>query len=741
LTHLEFEVVGSPGMSTTLHIASASLNDGAIPVETTDGSFAVNLVYDISGTVHFWEDSAGVPGVLLALEGDRVYTGLSGTDGSYIVSSAPAADYTLTPSKADDANGISAYDASFVLQHSAGLITLSGHQVTAADVNKSGAITSMDAFYILQKAVDLITLPFPGAGVVWDFDPQTRSYANLNQDQTGQDFTAVLLGDVSGNWTASGLQRAPNPTQMPGIAGGRTLTATLSLPQVSVLPGQQVTVPLTLTLPEGEVYGADITVTYDPAVVSATQVLKGALATGWSMASNLTIPGVIQVAMAGATPIHAGGELLLLVFEAGGSAGTETDLALTQGDLNEGGIPTELEHGHLRIAVPVQAGFTAAPTSGPALLTVVFTNTSTGDYTSNLWTFGDGGISAMESPTHTYTAAGVYTVSLTVDGPGGVDTETKTAYVHVSVLSVAGAVEYWEGDVAVPGTLLRLEGDHSYNSTNGANGTYALTGILAGDYILTPSKSDDVQGISAYDASFVLRHTAGLLTLTGYQATAADVNQSGVISSQDASYILLKAVDLIPVPFPGASVVWDFDPQQRSYTNLDGDQADQDFAAILLGDVSGNWPVAGAQQFTASSGSPVIMRVQGGIPNASGIATATALVEPGGTPIYSLDLLLSYDPDFATPLTASSAHLAEGWMVSANLAQAGLARLALAGAVPLSANGELLTITFRVASSPGTRTELRWTRGNINEGQVPVELVDGWLGAWQVYLPLTMRKQ
>ena len=51
----------------------------------------------------------------------------------------------------------------------------------------------MDAFYILQKAVDLITLPFPGAGVVWDFSPPSHSYINLSSDQTGQDFTAVLL--------------------------------------------------------------------------------------------------------------------------------------------------------------------------------------------------------------------------------------------------------------------------------------------------------------------------------------------------------------------------------------------------------------------------------------------------------------------------------------------------------------------------------------------------------------------
>ena len=81
--------------------------------------------------------------------------------------------------------------------------------------------------------------------------------------------------------------------------------------------------------------------------------------------------------------------------------------------------------------VPVQADFTAAPTSGVAPLMVVFTNTSTGDYTIRQWDFGDGVTSALESPTHTYTAAGAYTVTLTVSGPGGTDTVTRTNYITV----------------------------------------------------------------------------------------------------------------------------------------------------------------------------------------------------------------------------------------------------------------------------------------------------------------------
>lgn len=79
----------------------------------------------------------------------------------------------------------------------------------------------------------------------------------------------------------------------------------------------------------------------------------------------------------------------------------------------------------VREPIPVQAAFTAAPTRGAAPLTVDFTNTSTGDYSTNLWDFGDSVTSTLESPTHIYTTIGAYTVSLTVSGAGGSDTETE----------------------------------------------------------------------------------------------------------------------------------------------------------------------------------------------------------------------------------------------------------------------------------------------------------------------------
>jgi parallel beta-helix repeat protein len=83
----------------------------------------------------------------------------------------------------------------------------------------------------------------------------------------------------------------------------------------------------------------------------------------------------------------------------------------------------------------LQADFTASPTSGTAPLTVTFTNTSSGAYTSNLWHFGDGATSTLENPTHVYTTARAYTVALTVSGADDTDTITRANYIIVNTPS------------------------------------------------------------------------------------------------------------------------------------------------------------------------------------------------------------------------------------------------------------------------------------------------------------------
>jgi len=204
-------------------------------------------------------------------------------------------------------------------------------------------------------------------------------------------------------------------------AGIQDAMTTLSLPQVSVAPGAQVTIPLTLALrpgsgqalTQGQVYGVDVVVTYDPAVATAVRVERGALAAEWSLASNLETPGVARVGLAGATPIETGGELLLFVFDAVGQAGSGTDLTLTRGELNEGDIPTTLQHGHLNIELPTSTP-TATYTPTP---TTTSTPTPTATHTPT--------VTNTPTPTDTPTPTATHTPTPT-NTPTPTDTPTPT---------------------------------------------------------------------------------------------------------------------------------------------------------------------------------------------------------------------------------------------------------------------------------------------------------------------------
>jgi len=353
LAILEFEVIGVAGSNSPLRLANASLNDGAVRVQPADGSFAVAPAYNVSGTIAYWHRGTAVADALLTLDGDRVFTGVSDPTGRYTVQGAPSGAYTLRASKADGVAGITAYDGSLVLQHAAALNTLTGDAATAADVDKSGAITAMDAFYILQKAVDLIALPFPGAGSVWDFRPNSRTYPNLNGHVSGQDFVAVLLGDASGNWATGGPGLAATQGTGPGSvrlasAGVRSGSPAGASPAEAVILGLK---RLPQTHSAGErlwllaravkpsVYSLDLTLALPSSASAVSSVRPGPMAESLTVVTNTNRPGQLRVAMAGAVPIAGVGGLLIVELPA-----TENgEATILQASINEGAVPVQID--------------------------------------------------------------------------------------------------------------------------------------------------------------------------------------------------------------------------------------------------------------------------------------------------------------------------------------------------------------------------------------------------------------
>lgn len=149
--------------------------------------------------------------------------------------------------------------------------------------------------------------------------------------------------------------------------------------------------------------------------------------------------------------------------------------------------------------------------------------------------------------------------------------------------TVSGTIHYGLSDDNIPNAELTL-GEHT--TTSDANGTYSFAQVAGGDYTLIPAKEDDVNGISAFDAARVAQYAADVYDLTEYQLLAADVTGNGDVGAFDAARIAQFSAG---VPHGSLCGTWMFIPDMYEYMPLNADMLDQDFDALLYGEVTGNW--------------------------------------------------------------------------------------------------------------------------------------------------------
>ncbi len=88
------------------------------------------------------------------------------------------------------------------------------------------------------------------------------------------------------------------------------------------------------------------------------------------------------------------------------------------------GCPDTLTKNSFIQTINPVANYIPPPTTvGCAPLTTQFTDATVGS-TSWTWDFGDGNISTLQNPVHSYSNPGIYTVSLTSTSAGGGCTQT-----------------------------------------------------------------------------------------------------------------------------------------------------------------------------------------------------------------------------------------------------------------------------------------------------------------------------
>ncbi|UCE19657.1 MAG: T9SS type A sorting domain-containing protein, partial [Gemmatimonadota bacterium] len=187
----------------------------------------------------------------------------------------------------------------------------------------------------------------------------------------------------------------------------------------------------------------------------------------------------------------------------------------------------------------------------------------------------------------------------------------EESYLHVEEFESAGWVYYSDIFLGVPGVSI-FQGDACYEGAladvtdgSGAYGVQPYPGCAS--FCIWPEMENTLtvqdQIVTSFDATMILRLLCGAITLSHNDSLAADVTGDGTIGAFDASVILKWVVtgyvgnDLIPSHFIGD---WIFEYYGDllaywgapcvCYTNLQQNYVDEDWEAVIIGDVSQNWP-------------------------------------------------------------------------------------------------------------------------------------------------------
>lgn len=208
--------------------------------------------------------------------------------------------------------------------------------------------------------------------------------------------------------------------------------------------------------------------------------------------------------------------------------------------------------------------------------------------------------------------------------------------------TISGRIRYFASAEAVPSVAVLVEGTVPAFVETGEAGAYDAVETLNHSVGLEPQKSGGAEGaITALDAVHVLQAMVGMRELDEYETLACDVTGDGTVSALDAAHILRFVTGSLPrfMASEACDSDWIFVPEispaefQRAqlpaldnqnctrgrieFEPITASAEDQDFAAILIGDCSGNWRIA-------QSGSPTSTPTATFLPSPTSTATAPA---------------------------------------------------------------------------------------------------------------------
>ncbi|HEV7646048.1 MAG TPA: cohesin domain-containing protein [Pyrinomonadaceae bacterium] len=354
LANVTFNAVGLPGTSSPVTFSAFKFNEGS-PCSATSNGLVTILSGTITGRITYGNpvvgpNPRGVPGTTLSAAGSVNVSTVSQAIpviGNYTLSGMGSGPYTVTPSKTGGDNGaVSGFDAAKIAGFVVGNIPLNATQQTVADVSGTGGITSFDAALIARYTV---ALPGSGTSGNWIFILASRSYPNVNANQTGQDYSALLMGDVTGNWNDPIPEPGGRMATVRGDKGIRVMAGT-----ASGAPKSAISVPVTIPadMTGKGLVSYQFQLTYDPNVIEPQAIpveIADTISDKLFVTANTETPGTIKVVIFGALPIEGKGALFNLKFTALGNAGDVSPLTFENFMFNEGDQKVTTTSGHVTI--------------------------------------------------------------------------------------------------------------------------------------------------------------------------------------------------------------------------------------------------------------------------------------------------------------------------------------------------------------------------------------------------------
>ncbi|MFN0111095.1 MAG: putative Ig domain-containing protein [Blastocatellia bacterium] len=386
-------LAGTPTMANTFTFSVKVTDAAGCTGQSATYNLTINPVVannSIAGTVSYCITPAQkIPGVTVATNGATPITSITNTQGGYSLTGLGSGAVVVTPTKTPNNNAISSFDAALIQQQVIGLanLNLTDCQKSAGDSNNSGGnVSSFDAALIQQFVVG--TAPAAGSVVgTWKMTPASRSYPSVSGAVTGQDYDAVLVGDVSGNWTPPQSLAEAESFNVP------FQQTPISLPTTSVAPGSTITVPVSIgtSLTGQGVIAYQFTLNFNPSVLQLQNPAfdtAGTVSTanGFSVLANSPIAGRLVVSGSGPNALSGTGTLLNLKFTVIGAAGNSSPLTITPSSflLNET-VQTNVTNGNISVTggggglqVPISLANSSAAPAANVTVPVTLGSTLTG---------------------------------------------------------------------------------------------------------------------------------------------------------------------------------------------------------------------------------------------------------------------------------------------------------------------------------------------------------------------------